>query len=355
MSNPKKDGEWLCNRFSKEEAFAEIEKESFERKTISFYRYVKIENPEALRDDLFREWAGLGCLGRIYVAPEGINAQMNVPLPAWENFVAKLYARPEFKDVPFKVAVESAKESFWKLAIKVKKKIVADGLSDPTFDPSDTGDYLDADGFNKMIDSGAVVVDMRNHYESEVGRFENAICPDADTFREELEIVEKEIIPNSDNKDKPIIMYCTGGIRCEKASAFMKHHGCKRVYHLKGGIIDYAHQVEEQGLENKFKGVNFVFDNRVAERISDDVIANCHQCGNACDHHVNCENLACHLLFIQCEACKTKHGGEYCCDTCAEFDALPEEQKRALRKGPKKDDCLGVYKSRLRPKINKSN
>lgn len=347
----KKQGTWLCNRLDKEAAFAELEKENFERKTISFYRYVRIADPQAMRDELFVEWSKLGCLGRIYIAEEGINAQMNVPEPSWDEFVEKLYARSEFADVPFKVAVETAKESFWKLTIKVKNKIVADGLDDPTFDPSDTGEYLDAEGFNQMIDEGAVVIDMRNHYESEVGRFENAICPDADTFREELEIVEKEIAAKPENQDKPILMYCTGGIRCEKASAFMKHHGCKRVYHLKGGIIDYAHQVEEKGLENKFKGVNFVFDNRIAERISDDVISNCHQCGEPCDHHVNCNNEACHLLFIQCEKCKAKYGGEYCCTKCAEFDALPEEEKLARRKGPKKDDCLQVYKSRLRPRL----
>jgi len=348
----KQQGKWLCNRLSKEEAFEKLAQEDFERKTISFYRYTKIENPSELRDELFAEWMDLGCLGRIYIAEEGINAQMNVPVPQWEEFITKLYDRPSFKNVPFKIAVENPTDSFWKLSIKVKLKIVADGLDDPSFDPSDTGAYLEAKEFNKMIDEGAVVIDMRNHYESEVGHFENAICPDADTFREELEIVEKEIVIKTENKDKPVLMYCTGGIRCEKASAFLKHHGLKRVFHLKGGIIDYAHQVKEQNLENKFKGVNFVFDNRIAERISDDVIANCHQCGASCDHHVNCENTACHLLFIQCEGCKAKYGGEYCGMKCAEFDALPEEEKKILRKSaPQKSDCLQVYKSRLRPKL----
>ena len=170
---------------------------------------------------------------------------------------------------------------------------------------------------------------MRNHYESEVGKFENASCPDADTFREELKLVIDEY---QDTKDKRILMYCTGGIRCEKASAWMKHNGFNEVYHLKGGIINYVNQVKANSLENKFKGVNFVFDQRLHERVSDDVIASCHQCGKPADIHINCANQGCHLLFIQCDECAQKYN--HCCsDKCKEIIAMPEEVQKEMRKG----------------------
>jgi UPF0176 protein len=132
--------------------------------------------------------------------------------------------------------------------------------------------------------------------------------------------------------DKNLVMYCTGGIRCEKASAYFKHKGFERVYQLEGGIIEYARQVKNQGLDNKFIGKNFVFDERRSEAISDDVIATCHQCGSPCDTHVNCANDGCHLLFIQCPSCAEKL--DNCCsDSCASVVALPEEKQRELRKG----------------------
>ena len=198
-----------------------------------------------------------------------------------------------------------------------------------------------------MEDPETILVDMRNHYESEVGKFTGAICPDADTFREELPMVIEEL---KNKKDKKILMYCTGGVRCEKASAYLKHHGFKDVNQLHGGVIDYVRQIKAQGLESKFIGKNFVFDERVGERITADVIAHCHQCGASCDTHVNCANDDCHLLFIQCDACAEKMNG-CCTPECVHIASLPVEEQRALRKGRKKEDCLSVYKSRLRPNL----
>jgi UPF0176 protein len=171
---------------------------------------------------------------------------------------------------------------------------------------------------------------MRNHYESEIGHFEGAVTPDVDTFRDSLDIIEEALKDNKE--DKKLVMYCTGGIRCEKASAYFKHKGFKQVFQLEGGIIEYVRQVKDEGLENRFKGKNFVFDNRRAERISEDVIAHCHLCGTPCDTHVNCENEACHLLFIQCPSCAEKL--DNCCSTeCKDINALPLEEQKALRKG----------------------
>ena len=180
-----------------------------------------------------------------------------------------------------------------------------------------------------LDDPDTVVIDMRNHYESEVGRFEGASCPDADTFREELKLVIDEY---NDNRDKKILMYCTGGIRCEKASAWMRYNGFNEVYHLKGGIINYVNQTKSAGLENKFKGVNFVFDQRLHERVSDDVLSECHQCGTPADKHINCANSGCHLLFIQCDECAEKF--QNCCsEKCTDFIQLPlDEQMRKKTK-----------------------
>ncbi len=308
---------------------AAVEADGIERVTFSFYKYVHIDDPQALQEELFKVWGDLGCLGRIYVAKEGINAQMNCPKVKWEQFDAYMKSKPEFSDIPYKVAVaEGDKPSFYKLTIKVKKKIVADGLDDNSFDVTNTGEYLTAKEMNEYIDDPeAVVVDMRNIYEAEIGHFEGAICPDVETFREELKKVPEKL---RIHKNKKIAIYCTGGIRCEKASAWLKHNGFENVKHLKGGIIDYAHQVEQEGLENKFLGKNFVFDERMGERIGDEIISYCHLCEKEkSDTHYNCKNDACHILFIGCDACiQKKHG--YCSYKCQTFDMLPKKVQKIL-------------------------
>lgn len=320
----------LRNKYNKETLLKKLQAENFKRKTFSFYRYVKIQEPNILRDELYAEWESIGVLGRIYLAYEGINAQLNVPEHNVEAFKHSLEKRPEFKNMPFKWAVEDEEESFLKLKIKVRKKIVADGLPDDAYDFTNVGNHLTAQQFNEALnDPNAVVVDIRNHYESEIGHFKGAILPAVESFREELPAVVDLL---KDSKDKKVLMYCTGGIRCEKASAYLKHHGFKDVNQLFGGIIEYAKQVKEQNLENKFIGKNFVFDDRLSEAISDDVISHCHQCGKLSDHHVNCANIACNLLFIQCEECAREY--EHCCTpACQKINALPADVQKELRKG----------------------
>lgn len=299
------------------------------RKTVSFYRYVKIADPEAFRLRLLKQWSELGCLGRIYVAHEGINAQMNVPVENWSAFDTWVQAQPELTGVPYKFAVEEGpSSSFYKLTIKVREKVVADGLDDSTFDVTNTGEYLTAAEMNAYInDPEAIVIDMRNAYESEIGHFEGAIKPDVDTFREELQIVPELL---KIHKDKKVALYCTGGIRCEKASAWMKHQGFKNVKHLKGGVIDYKHQVEREGLPNKFLGKNFVFDERLGERIGDEIISHCHLCHkNKSDEHYHCKNQICHVLFLGCDECIEKNQG-YCSRRCRLVDTLPPKLKKLL-------------------------
>jgi|SRR5690606_24100676 len=321
----------LYNKLSAKEREALLEEAGEDRLTLSFYQYAKIGNPQLFRNHLFVKWNELDVLGRIYVAHEGINAQLSLPASNFNEFKEFLDGIYFLKDVRLNIAVEHDLKSFLKLKVKVRHKIVADGLNDSTFDVTNKGIHVDAKTFNELIeDPNTVLVDMRNHYESEIGHFKNAITPDVDTFRDSLDLIEEDL--KEHKEDKNLVMYCTGGIRCEKASAYYKHKGFKNVFQLEGGIIEYARQVEEQGLENKFYGKNFVFDHRRGERISEHIISHCHQCGEPCDTHTNCANEACHLLFIQCEKCAEKMEG-CCSEECVDVIHLPEDVQKELRKG----------------------
>ncbi|HSB92762.1 MAG TPA: rhodanese-related sulfurtransferase [Flavitalea sp.] len=340
----------LHNRISQKELKELLYQETEPRTTISFYHYFRISDPASFRDDLYSRLYELKVFGRIYVAHEGINAQLSVPASLYESMKQYLYTIPGLNGIRLNIAVDDDGKSFWVLKIKVRDKIVADGITDPSFDMQNRGQYVDAERFNALTsNANTIVVDMRNHYEFEVGHFENAIEVPSDTFREQLpmaaEMLEKD-------KEKNIIMYCTGGIRCEKASAYLLHKGFKNVFHLEGGIIHYANNVKQLGLVNKFKGKNFVFDDRLGERISEEVIAKCHQCGNPADTHTNCNNDGCHLLFIQCEACAGKYQG-CCSDACQQVYNLPEEAQKELRKGIDKGMMVfNKSRGRVRPRLN---
>lgn len=315
----------LCNQLDRDRLIAELEREPYDRRTVSFYLYTEIKNPEALRHELYLAWEALGVKGRIYLAEEGVNAQASVPEPTFDRFVESV--RVYFGDIPIKLAREENGLSFLKLTIKAKRRILADGLPDGTYDTSNVGKHLTAREWNDAM-AGAIVVDVRNHYESEVGHFQGALLPDVDSFREELPVILNML---SGKEDEKILLYCTGGIRCEKTSAWLKSNGFKDVNQLHGGIVDYDAQVKEQGLENKFIGKNFVFDGRMGERITEEVIGRCHTCGDQADTHINCAWQVCHVLFIQCPSCQEKMQG--CCgDECKTMQSLPEAEKIALRK-----------------------
>lgn len=320
----------LHNRVSQKELKERLYQETEPRTTISFYHYFKIDDPKDFRDQLYLHLDALKVFGRIYVAHEGINAQLSVPASLFENLRQYLYSITPLHGIRLNVAVDDDGKSFWVLKIKVREKIVADGIDDPGFDMERKGRYVNAEEFNELTDDpDTIVVDMRNHYEYEVGHFERAIEVPSDTFRDQLPMAVDML---KENSDKNIIMYCTGGIRCEKASAYFLHKGFKNVFHLEGGIIHYANTVKDKGLENKFRGKNFVFDDRLGERISGEIIASCHQCGKPADTHTNCKNDGCHLLFIQCGDCAKKYDG-CCSEECMHMHNLPEEDQKLLRKG----------------------
>jgi UPF0176 protein len=338
----------LHNRVSQEELKQLLFQETEFRVTVSFYQYFNVENPQLFRDELYKGLNELKVFGRIYIASEGINAQASVPQSNFELFKAFLFSFSALNGIRINIAVDDDGKSFWVLKIKIRDKIVADGIADPEFNMANKGKYVDATTFNTLADdSNTVIVDMRNHYEYEVGHFENAIEIPSDTFREQLPMAASML---ENEKEKNIIMYCTGGIRCEKASAYMLHRGFKNVFHLEGGIIHYTNSVKNQSLNNKFHGKNFVFDNRLGERITDEIIATCHQCETPADDHTNCQNEACHLLFIQCKKCAEQYQG--CCSQhCTDTINLPDEIQKELRKGIDKGRMV-FNKSRQRLKKN---
>jgi UPF0176 protein len=329
----------LHNRVSRKELRQRIRQDNTPRTTLSFYRYVPVADPALLRDAWYLSMNAIGVLGRIYIAEEGVNAQVSVPAGRMDEFRGFLDAQPGFEAMRLNIAVEDDGKSFFLLDIRVRKKIVADGIVDPEFDMRNRGKYVDARRFNELAgDPDTIIVDMRNGYEYEVGHFRDAVEIPSETFREQLPMAVDML---GENRDRNIIMYCTGGIRCEKASAWMLHKGFRNVFHLEGGIINYVRQVRKEGLENRFLGKNFVFDERMGERITDDVLATCHTCGVPCDTHINCANDACHLLFIQCEDCR-KNFGSCCSSECMDTRQLPVEMQK--EKVKERSDRRGSFR-----------
>lgn len=337
----------LFNKIDKEELKLALSNETFERFTASFYHYVKLSSPESFRNKLYIEWNQMHVFGRVYIASEGINAQVSIPEHNWDKFCDHLKTIPELGEISIKQAIQEG-HSFYKLKIKVRNELVAYGVSEEAYDMRKVGKHLSAEEYNFAMDQDdSVVVDMRNYYESEIGRFDNALVPDVETSKELLPEVKKLLSGRENDK---ILLYCTGGIRCEKASSYLLHNGFKDVNQLQGGIIQYAHDIKEQGIDSRFKGKNFVFDDRLGERVTDDVISSCHVCDTSCDDHTDCKNDACHILFIQCTECSELLNG--CCSKeCKDFALLPLDEQKALRKDPERIISRTFFDSRVKPKL----
>jgi len=338
----------LFNKIDKEELKLALSNETFERFTASFYHYVKLSSPESFRNKLYIEWNHMNVFGRVYIASEGINAQVSIPEHNWDKFRNHLKTVPELGEISIKRAIQEG-HSFYKLKIKVRKELVAYGVSEKAYDMRKVGKHLSAEEYNFAMDQeDSVVVDMRNYYESEIGRFDKALVPDVETSKELLPEVKKLL--NGRENDK-ILLYCTGGIRCEKASSYLLHNGFKDVNQLQGGIIQYAHDIKEQGIDSRFKGKNFVFDDRLGERVTDDVISSCHVCDTSCDDHTDCKNDACHILFIQCAKCSELLNG--CCSKeCKDFALLPLDEQKVLRKDSERIISRTFFDSRVKPKLD---
>ena len=338
----------LFNKINREDLKKALKAESFERITASFYKYFDIKDPDIFRDTIYLKLDQLNIFGRIYIAYEGINAQVSVPKRNWNQFLATLNEIKQLVNISIKKALND-RSSFYKLTIKVREELVAYHVPSNSYDMKKTGNHLNAEQYNRALKNpNTIVVDMRNYYESEIGRFDNALIPDVETSKELLPKVKKILKGNESNQ---ILLYCTGGIRCEKASAYLIQNGFEDVNQLQGGIIQYAHEVKKNGLESKFRGKNFVFDERLGERVTNDVLALCHICNSPCDKHTDCKNDACHILFIQCEKCSERLDG--CCSKeCQNFSKLPIEEQRILRKDPDRVVSKTFFDSRIKPRIN---
>lgn len=305
----------LYNIYSREELRKQRSAETFVRKICSFYRYTLIDNPTQFRNDLYQAWDKLNIIGRTYIASEGINAQLSVPEPHWEAFLHSLEVFPYTEKMFVNEGLTEGNDAFLKLDVKVRDKIVADGIEEDIFEVSEKGTHLDPLSFHqKLDDPNVIVVDTRNDYECEIGHFENALLPESENFRD---VLPELAIKLKDKKKDPILMYCTGGIRCEKASAYFKRHGFENVFQLQGGIINYLRETKKEGLPSKFHGSNFVFDGRMAEPIDEKNLGTCISCGAPYNKHVDCANVRCHKLMVQCENCATSL--KSCCSkACAD-------------------------------------
>ena len=318
----------LYNKKGRAELIKQLKDETFSRITVSFYRYVEIKNPQEFRDSLYRKLSELNVLGRIYIAYEGVNAQISIPDHNQEKTIKYIHSISSLNGVEIKNAIVDG-DSFFKLTIKVKNEIVAYGIDENEYDMNIVGKHLEPDEFNRYIDNeDTVVVDIRNHYESEVGHFRGALKPDVERSQELLPEI-KRLLTNQE--DKKILLYCTGGIRCEKASSYLIKNNFKDVNQLSGGVINYANSIRSRKKETKFIGKNFVFDNRLGEQITDDIISACHICQSKSNEHRNCANDLCHILFIQCDSCLEKYSG-CCSNECLNYISLSEEGKQDEKK-----------------------
>lgn len=339
----------LYNKKSRQELLSDLYSEDFKRITISFYKYVKLTNLHELRNNIYSNFHRLKILGRIYIANEGINAQMSIPTHNINRFKKLLFSYPNFTNIQFKKAL-NYELSFIKLSVKVKKEIVAYKIPENKYDMKKVGKHLDYREYHKKINNGAIIVDIRNQYESEVGKFKNAITPNVDRSEELLPTV-KEMLKGHENET--VLLYCTGGIRCEKASSYLIKSGFKDVNQLDGGIIKYAHDIKKNNIKSKFIGKNYVFDNRLGENVTEDIISRCHQCNSPSNKHIDCKNQSCHILFIQCDKCSIKFNN--CCSKrCSDFILLPkEQQKKKFKEG--KIKFTAQISNKIKPRLNKMN
>ena len=331
----------LYNQKSKDLLVKKLESEDFNRTTCSFYKYVTIVDPITFRDKIYEEFDNLEILGRVYIAEEGMNAQISVPDKNWGLFLKLISSIKLLYDVDIKTAINDG-ISFYKLIVKVKKEIVAYNIPKNKFNMDVVGEHLNTKQFNEAMEkTNTTLIDMRNIYESEVGQFISAEIPQVEKSKDLLPEVRKML---KGREHHQVLLYCTGGIRCEKASSFLINEGIKNVKQLQGGIIQYAHDIKKEGLESKFVGKNFVFDARLGERVTEDIISTCHLCGERSDSHKDCKNDACHILFIQCSKCDEKLNG--CCSKeCKKIASLPIDEQIKYRKNQKYVDKRRYFKS----------
>lgn len=281
---------------------------------VTFYSFVKIDSPKAVIEKLNRDWKPFEALGRVYVAEEGVNAQMAIPSNVLSHFKECVKSEPLLSGAVVNDDRDISRKQyedllpFRSLHIRERKQILVDGIGSHNLQWTErNGVELDAESFHAALDNpSAVVLDCRNRYESDVGRFQGAIPLNTDTFKDSWDAMSD--ILKDKPKDTPILTYCTGGIRCVKIDAYLQQAmGFSNVYRLKGGIVNYVKSLEtgrigsdaspgdagDINANSKFKGVNFVFDERICSRVTNDVLSSCKTCGEPWDTYINCHNSDC--------------------------------------------------------------
>ena len=289
-----------------------------EKKIVSaFYKYVKIENSAEFSKNHLEFCLSIGLKGRILVGEEGINGSVYGPSGIVEKYKSELRKNPLFFDIEFKEHATD-KIAFRKIFVRVRKEIVNSGLN---VDLKNTADFIEPSRLKEWLDNNEeiVLVDMRNDYEARIGKFRNAVVLPMRNFRELPNAVDE--IKNL--KNKKIVAYCTGGIRCEKASAFLKENGFNDVYQIKGGILKFG----EEFPDTYWEGKCFVFDDRLAVEINKkniNPLTECAWCNKKCDDYLNCHNINCDKLFTCCEECKEIHN-KSCCEECFKAEKRRKE------------------------------
>lgn len=264
-----------------------------------FYKYIEIKNPEEMRIWQRNLCQSLDLKGRILLGTEGINGTLAGSEENTAKYIEAMNDHPLFSGIDFKTSF-SDNQCFPKLKVKVRQEIVRLGIDPHVLTPDDGGKHLSPEETHQLLASSPedlVVFDARNAYEAKIGKFTGAITPDIENFRD----LPKFIDENSELfKDKQVLMYCTGGIRCERATAYLKQKNiAKDVYQIKGGI----HRYIEQFPDGFFRGKNYVFDGRIAVRVNKDILSTCELCNISCDDYTNCINAVCNKHYIACQPC----------------------------------------------------
>ncbi|NGP43981.1 rhodanese-related sulfurtransferase [Bacillaceae bacterium SIJ1] len=282
-------------------------------RVLLYYQYVTIDDPETFAAEHLAYCKNLGIKGRILVAHEGINGTVSGTVEQTEAYMEHVRSDERFKDMAFKID-EADKHAFKKMHVRPRPEIVNSSLNEHINPNRQTGRYLEPEEFRKALeDDDVVIIDARNDYEYDIGHFRNAIRPDIKTFRELPQWIKENL---ADQKDKKILTYCTGGIRCEKFTGFLIDEGFKDVNQLHGGIVTYGKDEKVQG--ELYDGKCFVFDERMSVPVNqkeDVVVGKCYHCGKAEDRYVNCANPECNRLYVCCEECEPKYRRS-CSDDC---------------------------------------
>ncbi len=275
---------------------------------LAYYHLSKLDNPFFWVKEHKRFFNQKDVKGRIYISQEGINGQMSGSYEACQSYMQWLKSQKSFSNVVFKVD-PSDKNIFYKMTVKVREQLVA---FDQPVDLSQRGKHLSPKEFDEVLENEDYhLIDVRNDYEMKIGYFETADLPPCNSFRDFKSYTESTLIPKKEQlRDKKILMYCTGGIRCEYYSAYLAEKGFDNVYQLEGGVINYSHEIGK----GRWKGKLFVFDDRLACKVgeSNECISTCHHCDQASDTYYNCANMDCNELFTCCSSCLERFRG--CCN-----------------------------------------